>query len=131
MIKTIIIIAVVSILGFGAYKFLFPAPNPDLLTSTGVTTDSAVGQLAVGQKLISIGDSLNKLDFKKFDAFFSNNVFNSLQKSEYVLYPESDIGRDNPFAPTAGAAASSTSTSTSSSTSTTTGSTTTTTTTTQ
>ena len=101
-VKSIIIIAVIALLGGGAYLFLKgkSAPSLALESSSGVSEPSsatASDTEAINQDFLTKLSVLNSIRFDM--TVFSDKIFTSLKDFTVTLVSEGNEGRPNPFAP--------------------------------
>lgn len=109
IIRTIIILAVVTALGIVGYKMFIQkdtaaTDNSSLVTTSGVAVDtSAAGALSNQDAETATRDFLTLLlnvrSIKLDNSLFTSNAFSTLQDLSRPINPDTNPGRDNPFAP--------------------------------
>ena len=108
ILKTIIILAVVTALGVFGYMYFFKGSTPvtsdaGLATTAGVSTDPATAALADADVSTTSNQFLTLLldvqSIKLDNSLFANPSFTTLQDLSRPIAPDTNPGRANPFAP--------------------------------
>lgn len=78
------------------------APEPDLVSSSGINAITNEGELSSEDSEIArelLGVLLNVKSIRLEDSIFNDEAFMSLRDSSILLVPDGNEGRPNPFAP--------------------------------
>ncbi len=99
MTKKIIIAIVIIVLGIIAFSMLSSSKTKSTasLSSSGEDAIPTINEGDVGEEFLSTLLNLNSIELN--ESVFNDQTFRSLKDFTITLIPETNVGRENPFAP--------------------------------